>query len=85
VVTRLGRRDYHDAVDERVDPMGRAYYWIGGPPQHLHGQPGDDTWATSLGLISVTPLELDLTAPDAAPARTLIAGRDDLTIHEEDP
>jgi 5'-nucleotidase len=84
-VTRLGRRDYHDAVEERVDPMGRPYYWIGGPPQHLHGHEGDDTYATSKGIASVTPLELDLTAPDASAARRLVTAADNLTLVTDAP
>ena len=83
VLTRLGRRDYHDAVEERVDPMGRSYYWIGGPPQHLHGHEGDDTWAISHGLVSVTPLELDLTAPDFSRAEAIVRGATELRLAKD--
>ena len=33
VVTRLGERRYRDGVQPRTDPLGRPYYWIGGPPE----------------------------------------------------
>jgi 5'-nucleotidase len=83
LVTRLGRRDYHDAVDRRTDPMGRPYYWIGGPPQAIQGEPGDDTWAVSQGIVSVTPLELDITARDLGAARGLVAFAPELRLMEE--
>jgi 5'-nucleotidase len=73
VVTRLGPREYQDAVEPRTDPHGRPYYWIGGPPTAGVGAPGHDTWAVSQGKISVTPLEMDLTAPDLDAAHRLVA------------
>ncbi len=63
-VTRLGQRDYHDGVDTRHDRYGRPYYWIGGPPTEGEHAEGEDTWAILNGLVSVTPLELDITARD---------------------
>ena len=73
VVTRLGERRYRDGVQPRTDPMGRPYYWIGGPPEPGSTDLEHDTGAVAAGLVSVTPLVLDLTAPDLAPARTLVA------------
>jgi 5'-nucleotidase len=52
-LTRMGRRRYGDAIVEKVDPRGKKYYWIGGE--------GTDFHAVSEGLISVTPIHLDLT------------------------
>ncbi|MEX1362195.1 MAG: hypothetical protein AB1Z98_03670, partial [Nannocystaceae bacterium] len=72
MLTRLGRRTYHDAVDRRTDPYGRPYYWIGGPPGELRGRVGDDTWAVGEGLASVTSLTLDLTHPDPRTADRLL-------------
>jgi 5'-nucleotidase len=72
-VTRLGARVYKDVVEHRTDPHGRPYFWIGGPPTSAHNRAGDDTWAVSHGIVSVTPLEMDITAPDLAPTRALIA------------
>jgi 5'-nucleotidase len=61
-ITRTGKRTYAAAVIEKLDPRGRAYYWIGGDEQ-AHGHvPGSDCDAVfDDGLISVTPLHLDLT------------------------
>ena len=74
LVTRLGRRNYQETVEERVDLMGKPYYWIGGPPQIGDHQPGEDTWAVQHGKISLTPLELDITARDLERTRRLLAG-----------
>ncbi|MCA9712530.1 MAG: 5'/3'-nucleotidase SurE [Myxococcales bacterium] len=74
MLTRLGRRSYRDAVDRRTDPLGRPYYWIGGPPGELRGDVGDDTWAIAEGVVSVTPLRLDLSDPDPRAARALLDG-----------
>ncbi len=72
VVTRLGHRRYRDAVEPRTDPMGRPYYWIGGPPEASSLDLDHDTGAVAAGLVSITPLHTDLTAPDLAPARALV-------------
>jgi 5'-nucleotidase len=63
VWTRLGRRVYRDQVEQRLDPRGRPYYWIGGPPVTGGSPAGTDSHAIEQGLISITPLGLDLTAP----------------------
>jgi 5'-nucleotidase len=62
IITRLGKRTYSAAVVEKLDPRGRAYYWIGGDEQAHENVPGSDCDAVfDRGLISVTPLHLDLT------------------------
>jgi len=60
-VTFLGRRVYRDQVDVRQDLRGRSYYWIGGPEENATDVPGSDCSAVRAGLVSVTPLGLDLT------------------------
>lgn len=64
-VTRLGSRRYRDTLIKKVDPRGRAYYWIGGEDPVWEPTPGTDFHAVHEGWISVTPLRLDLT-DDAA-------------------
>jgi 5'-nucleotidase len=76
-VTRLGQRVYKDSVEHRTDPQGRPYYWIGGPPEQGVDREGDDTWEVRHGRVSVTPLEMDITAPDLEPVRSLF---DDVTV-----
>lgn len=60
-VTRQGLRVYRDRLDERIDPRGHPYYWIGG--EYPIGVPdeGTDFGALAGGYVSITPLRLDLT------------------------
>lgn len=61
MITRQGLRVYRDALDERVDPRGKPYYWIGGEAPTGVDEPGTDFGALRAGYVSITPLELDLT------------------------
>ena len=64
-VTRLGRRRREAFAIRQQDPRGRPVYWIGPP-----GGPGDDAGAgtdfhaIAEGLVSITPLQTDLSAFD---------------------
>jgi 5'-nucleotidase len=62
-ITRLGLRIYRDALVRREDPRQRPYYWIGGEAPTGILEEGTDFWALANGYVSVTPLQLDLTAP----------------------
>ena len=59
-LTRLARRVYEQVVSERGDPRGRRYFWIGGEPRWEEG-PDCDHAAVHAGMVSITPLRLDLT------------------------
>lgn len=61
-VTRQGLRVYRDSLDKRFDPRGRPYYWIGGEAPTAIPEEGTDYGAIAQGYVSVTPLQLDLTA-----------------------
>jgi 5'-nucleotidase len=64
-ITRQGaRNDAAVEVDARVDGRGNPYYWISYRPQATTPVAGTDLDALAKGLVSVTPLRLDLT--DAA-------------------
>jgi 5'-nucleotidase len=60
--THLGRREYADDVHERFDPRGQPYYWIGGGMPALGRDPSSDCEAITRGVVSITPLQLDLTS-----------------------
>jgi 5'-nucleotidase len=62
VLTRQGLRVYHSRLDERTDPRGKPYYWIGGDAPTGVPERGTDVGALAEGFVSVTPLQLDLTA-----------------------
>ncbi|MBT3338301.1 MAG: 5'/3'-nucleotidase SurE [Anaerolineae bacterium] len=64
-ITRQGERIYQDELVTREDPFGRPYYWIGG--KHPTGKMIADTdfGAINKGYVSVTPLQLDMTAREA--------------------
>src|SRR5689334_2292978 len=61
MITRQGLRVYRDALDKRVDPRGRPYYWIGGEAPTGVNEEGTDVGALFGGYVSITPLQLDLT------------------------
>lgn len=61
MITRQGLRVYRDALDARVDPRGKPYYWIGGEHPTGVDEPGTDFGALRAGYVSITPLQLDLT------------------------
>jgi 5'-nucleotidase len=61
-VTRQGLRIYRDALVKREDPRGRPYYWIGGEAPSGVPDPGTDIGALQEGYVSITPVQLDMTA-----------------------
>jgi len=65
MITRQGLRLYRDALERRLDPRGRPYYWIGGEAPTGVDEPGTDFGALKAGYVSITPLQLDLTASAA--------------------
>ena len=65
MITRQGLRLYRDELDARKDPRGKSYYWIGGQFPIGVLEEGTDYGAIKAGFVSITPLQLDLTACDA--------------------
>lgn len=61
--TRQANRHYDGHVVPGKDPMGRTHYWLTVRPIEA-AEEGTDLWAVRRGLVSLTPLRLDLT--DAA-------------------
>ncbi|MBW6473207.1 MAG: hypothetical protein K0B14_08805 [Anaerolineaceae bacterium] len=61
-ITKQGLRLYRDALVIRDDPRGESYYWIGGEFPHRVPESDTDYGALKEGLVSITPLQLDMTA-----------------------
>jgi 5'-nucleotidase len=61
-ITRMGLRVYRDALESRMDPRGKPYYWIGGEYPTGVDEPGTDFGALRAGCVSITPLHLDMTS-----------------------
>ena len=62
--TRQAVRSYDGRVVPDEDPMGRTLYWLSIRPIE-EVEEGTDLWAVRQGLVSLTPLRLDLTDADA--------------------
>lgn len=61
-VTRLGCRHPAEAVIVEQDPRGRPIYWIGPPGATQDAGEGTDFAAIDAGYVSITPLQVDITA-----------------------
>jgi 5'-nucleotidase len=61
-VSRQGQRIYRDELVKRTDPRGRPYYWIGGEPPTGVIEEGTDYGDLKAGFVSITPLQMDMTA-----------------------
>lgn len=60
VWTRQSVRHYDGGVVPGTDPMGRKHYWLTANPLE-EVEEGTDRWAIREGLVTLTPLRLDLT------------------------
>lgn len=67
-VVRLGRRKLGEQLEERYDPRGTPYYWIGPMREEAAEEPDTDLAAVYGNAIAVTPVHLDLTHHPAIPA-----------------
>lgn len=59
-VCALGSRHYGKVVEEKADPRGRPYFWIGAPKMVYEPIPGSDLVAIAEGDATLTPVRLDL-------------------------
>jgi len=64
-ITSLGRRRFTNPVIEKVDPHGRKYYWIAGTRVAWGRRRNTDHSALRRGMVSITPIHLDLTHHEA--------------------
>ncbi|MEO8279081.1 MAG: 5'/3'-nucleotidase SurE [Ideonella sp.] len=60
-ITRLGRRHASEPVIRQQSPRGETMYWIGAAGNAREAGEGTDFHATAEGLVSITPLQVDLT------------------------
>lgn len=64
-VTRVGQHQWEDSIVTRRDPEGREYHWVAGVSKAADANDQHtDYGAVHAGLISVTPVRLELTARD---------------------
>ncbi len=61
-ITRLGRRHRDEGVMTLKSPRGEALYWIGPSGSALDAGDGTDFDAIAADYVSITPLQVDLTA-----------------------
>jgi 5'-nucleotidase len=64
--TVQARRNHITVVNKRIDPRGSAYYWIEEGQNEWEPHDRSDYQAVRDGYISITPLQPDMTAHDAA-------------------
>lgn len=60
-VTRLGRRHKAQDTVKTINPRNQTMYWVGAAGGAQDSGPGTDFHAVARNLISVTPLQIDLT------------------------
>ena len=60
-VTRLGKRHKAEPVVKTQSPRNETVYWIGAAGEARDAGPGTDFNAVERGVVSVTPLQIDLT------------------------
>jgi 5'-nucleotidase len=60
-VTRLGRRHKAQPVVPQKNPRGEVVYWVGPAGAAREAGPGTDFHAVERGVVSITPLQVDLT------------------------
>lgn len=70
-VTRLGKRHKAEPVIKGINPRGETIYWIGAAGPAADCGEGTDFYAVENNLVSVTPLQMDLTrSAQIEPIRT---------------
>ncbi|MDE1330338.1 5'/3'-nucleotidase SurE [Vibrio aestuarianus] len=64
-VTRLGARHHAESMIKQKDPRGHDIYWLGPPGKEQDAGQGTDFYAIEHGFVSLTPLQVDLTAHES--------------------
>jgi len=56
-----GKSIYEETIEERVNPRGEIYYWLGGDGTRYRNIPGSDADVVSKACASITPVKTDVT------------------------
>ena len=64
-VCRQATAFWDDHFEERIDPIGKKYYWIAGEFKNYDGGTDTDMWALDNGYVSIVPTQFDMTAHHA--------------------
>lgn len=65
--TTQGETKFIGALEKRIDPRGRTYYWLTPEIIEVSGGPELDTISLRNNEVSITPLHYDMTARDTFP------------------
>lgn len=60
-VTRLGKRHKAEPVITSKNPRGETVYWVGAAGLPNDGGPGTDFYAVASNMVSISPIQVDLT------------------------
>jgi 5'-nucleotidase len=60
-ITTQGKNPHNNTIEQRTDPRGGSYFWIGRENGGFEDEDATDHRAISQGFISVTPLQVDRT------------------------
>ena len=60
-ITKLGQRNYDNAMVEKINPFGQKYYWIGGKLMELDQDEDSDIACVKDGYISIKPINIEMT------------------------
>lgn len=62
VLTIQGETNFVGAIEKRIDPRGRVYYWLTPEIEEFSGNPKYDTVAVQDKKVSITPIHYDMTS-----------------------
>jgi 5'-nucleotidase len=65
LITRLGARHHAENMIKQKDPRGHDIYWLGPPGKEQDAGEGTDFHAIERKHVSLTPMQVDLTAHDS--------------------
>lgn len=63
-VSRMGVARFSESFSRRTSPDGGLWYWVDGSKDYHDPEPAHDDYQVHKGWVSITPLKMDLTAPD---------------------